>query len=273
MTSRARHEPPRGTIAATILVSLLLAGSAAGENWPHQTWYTVIVRPGDTVADIGARYHVSAASIAQLNGIDVRRPLRSGQVLRIFAATRVTLRAVLSEALDNQLPNYAVPPRGFVDHGSQPAATSTSQPAHAQHTLAMSRRPDAPGATPRFIWPLMGAIISRFGVHGTGDCNDGINIAATEGAPIHAAAAGTVTYAGNDLKDYGNLILIAHTNGYVTAYAHADSIAVARGARVEQGQVIGIAGETGGVDRPQLHFEIRRRLEPLNPGPLLVASR
>jgi murein DD-endopeptidase MepM/ murein hydrolase activator NlpD len=252
---------------------LFLVEGAAAENWPHRTYYTVIVRPGDTVAEIGARYHVSAASIAKSNEIGVGRPLRSGQVLHIFAATRATRQALLSEALDNQLPNYAVPPRRIENDGSRLATTYPRQPAPEQHSFAMSHKTIAPGATPRFVWPLIGSIISRFGAHGAGERNDGINIAAAQGAPIHAAAAGTVTYAGSELKGYGNLILIAHADGYVTAYAHADSIAVARGARVEQGQIIGIAGETGGVDRPQLHFEIRCGLKPLNPGPLLVASR
>ena len=117
-----------------------------------------------------------------------------------------------------------------------------------------------------------GSIISGFGRHGAGERNDGINIAAELGEPIHAAASGTVTYAGN-LKDYGNLILIAHADGYTTAYAHADSISVERGDHVEKGQVIGTAGETGGVDRPQLHFEIRHFVKPVDPGLLLVASR
>ena len=114
-------------------------------------------------------------------------------------------------------------------------------------------------------------MISSFGLASDGERNDGINIAAMLGAPIHAAASGTVTYAGDGLKDYGTLILIAHPGGYVTAYAHAQNISVARGDRVEKGQVIGTAGETGGVDRPQLHFEIREGLKPLNPVRLLAA--
>jgi murein DD-endopeptidase MepM/ murein hydrolase activator NlpD len=124
-----------------------------------------------------------------------------------------------------------------------------------------------------FEWPVEGKIIVAFGKGGDGERNDGINIAADLGTPIHAAAAGTVTYAGNELKGYGNLILIKHDNGYVTAYAHAERITVARGDRVDRGDVIGFAGATGDVTSPQLHFEIRQGVKPVDPRPLLLASR
>jgi murein DD-endopeptidase MepM/ murein hydrolase activator NlpD len=127
--------------------------------------------------------------------------------------------------------------------------------------------------TVRFAWPVRGRIISDFGTNQNGERNDGINIATDLGAPIHAAASGTVTYAGNELKGYGNLILIRHDDGYVTAYAHAEKMLVTRNDSVVQGQVIGYAGDTGDVTEPQLHFEIRHGVEPVNPRPLLVASR
>ncbi len=125
----------------------------------------------------------------------------------------------------------------------------------------------------RFAWPLNGRVISYFGTTANGERNDGINIAATTGEPIHAAADGTVSYAGNDLKSYGNLVLIRHGDNYVTAYAHADRILVNRGDHVAKGQVIGYAGDTGDVSSPQLHFEIRRGVHPINPRPLMIASR
>jgi murein DD-endopeptidase MepM/ murein hydrolase activator NlpD len=127
--------------------------------------------------------------------------------------------------------------------------------------------------TLRFVWPVQGRIIADFGTNANGERNDGINIATALGAPIHAAAAGTVTYAGNELKGYGNLILIRHDDGYVTAYAHAEQMLVTRNDSVSQGQVIGYSGDTGDVTEPQLHFEIRHGVEPVNPRPLLVASR
>ena len=124
-----------------------------------------------------------------------------------------------------------------------------------------------------FAWPMSGRIISDYGSTASGERNDGINIAAPYGEPIHAAADGTVTYVGNDLKSYGNLILISHDGNYVTAYAHAERMLVSRGEHVVKGQIIGYAGNTGDVSSPQLHFEIRRGIQPVNPHPLLVASR
>ena len=124
---------------------------------------------------------------------------------------------------------------------------------------------------PSFVWPVSGEIISNFGGPANGERNDGINIATPLGTPIHAAASGTITYSGNELKDYGNLVLIKHEDGYVTAYAHADRLIVARGDVVSRGQIIGYAGQTGDVSTPQLHFEIRHDTQPVNPKPLLMA--
>ncbi|MGN6150010.1 MAG: murein hydrolase activator EnvC family protein [Rhizomicrobium sp.] len=126
--------------------------------------------------------------------------------------------------------------------------------------------------TSGFVMPVSGTIISGFGATGGGQRNDGINIAANAGTPVHAAADGVVTYAGNELKGYGNLILIKHGDAYVTAYAHTDSIGVARGQRVAKGDVIGTVGQTGDVNRPQLHFEIRRNMKPIDPRAILTAS-
>jgi murein DD-endopeptidase MepM/ murein hydrolase activator NlpD len=127
------------------------------------------------------------------------------------------------------------------------------------------------GNAPTFVWPVSGRVISDFGAASNGERNDGINISTPMGTPIHAAAGGTVTYSGNELKDYGNLILIKHEDGYVTAYAHADKLLVSRGDYVTRGQVIGYSGATGDVTSPQLHFEIRHDTQPVNPRPLLMA--
>ena len=124
-----------------------------------------------------------------------------------------------------------------------------------------------------FGWPVSGPIISNFGSDESGGRNDGINIATSLGEPIHAAASGSVIYSGNEVVSYGNLVLIKHTDGYVTAYAHAERILVNRGDTVTKGQVIGYAGKTGDVTSPQLHFEIRHDARPVDPRSLLVASR
>ncbi|HEX4295856.1 MAG TPA: peptidoglycan DD-metalloendopeptidase family protein, partial [Rhizomicrobium sp.] len=124
---------------------------------------------------------------------------------------------------------------------------------------------DASSAMPSFVWPITGRVILKFGATLDGERNDGINIAAREGTSIHAAADGTVSYTGDELRGYGNLILIQHDDGYITAYAHCRTIAVARGDHVNKGQVIGEVGQTGAVARPQLHFELRKDKRPIDP--------
>ncbi len=122
---------------------------------------------------------------------------------------------------------------------------------------------------PTFRWPAKGRIIAGFGPKTNGQQNDGINLALPEGTPVRAAEDGVVAYAGNELKGYGNLILVRHNNGYVTAYAHAKELLVKRGDPIKRGQVIARSGQTGNVDAPQLHFEIRKGPTPLDPMPML----
>jgi murein DD-endopeptidase MepM/ murein hydrolase activator NlpD len=113
-----------------------------------------------------------------------------------------------------------------------------------------------------FRWPARGRVIAGFGANGG---NEGINIAVPEGTPVKAAEAGTVTYAGSEVKGYGNLVLIRHDNGFVSAYAHNSALSVKRGEQVKRGQVIATAGQTGNVTSPQLHFEIRKGATPVDP--------
>ena len=178
------------------------------------------------------------------------------------------------------------PHREYTYHSPQAAAlncpTPRAKPAWytarniPAPSLAPAQTPIQPivnyGAVPSFVWPVRGQVISNFGTNGNGERNDGINIAASLGTPIRASASGTISYAGNELRSYGNLVLIKHDEGYVTAYAHADRIIVNRGDWVAKGQIIAYAGNTGDVTVPQLHFEIRHGVQPLNPRALLTAS-
>jgi murein DD-endopeptidase MepM/ murein hydrolase activator NlpD len=120
-------------------------------------------------------------------------------------------------------------------------------------------------ASARFAWPVRGKLIAGFGSAGKGLHNDGINIAAPTGAQVHAADNGVVAYAGNELKGFGNLLLIKHADGWTTAYAHNEKLLVGRGAEVKQGQVIATVGRTGNVDSPQLHFEVRKGTQAMDP--------
>ena len=117
----------------------------------------------------------------------------------------------------------------------------------------------------KFSWPLRGKILSAYGAKNNGLFNDGINISAPLGAAVKAAENGVVAYAGNEVKGMGNLIIIQHSDGWMTIYAHLDSMSVKRGARVGVGTQIGRVGKTGKVDQPQLHFEIRKGTKAYNP--------
>ena len=121
-------------------------------------------------------------------------------------------------------------------------------------------------------WPVRGKVISGFGPKANGLKNEGINIAVPEGTSIRAADSGVVAYAGNELKGYGNLVLIRHENGYVTAYAHAKELFVKRGDTVKRGDVIAKAGQTGSVSSPQLHFEVRKGAVALDPMKFLSST-
>jgi len=122
------------------------------------------------------------------------------------------------------------------------------------------------------VEPVRGRVIAAFGPKPNGFQNDGINLAVPEGTPVKAAEDGVVAYAGNELKGYGNLVLVRHSNGFVTAYAHASEILVKRGEAVKRGQVIAHSGQTGNVTSPQLHFEIRKGATPVDPAQYLSGA-
>ena len=141
------------------------------------------------------------------------------------------------------------------------AVAETAKPAAEEAPSASNETAKAGGVNPEFRWPARGRIIQAFKPGG----NDGINIAVPEGTSVKAAESGVVAYAGNELKGYGNLILIRHPNGFVTAYANNGDIEVKRGETVKRGQVIAKSGQTGNVASPQLHFELRKGATPVDP--------
>lgn len=138
---------------------------------------------------------------------------------------------------------------------------------------AMVDQPSAKAGQPHFVKPVGGQVIAGFGPTGSGQNNDGINISAAAGTPVRAAEAGTVIYTGNELAAFGNLILIRHAGGWVTAYGHLASVSVQKGAAVAQGQTIGTVGQTGSVNTPQLHFEIREGSKPVDPASYIGGAR
>lgn len=157
-----------------------------------------------------------------------------------------------------------------------PVAPPLEEPAAGAETQVAVVPPSqladpAPRAAARFAWPLNGKVIASFGAAGGGLHNDGINIAAAAGSEVRAADNGVVAYAGNELRGFGNLLLIKHADGWTTAYAHNEKLLVNRGDTVKQGQVIATVGRTGNVDSPQLHFEVRKGTQAINPIEFLAA--
>ena len=165
---------------------------------------------------------------------------------------------------------------------TQASAPASEIPPGVQQPRILNQRPETPIATKpeeklamatpgaaetKFRWPARGRVIAHFNHTGEGVKNDGVNIALPEGTDIGAAEAGVVAYAGSELKGYGNLVLVRHDNGWVSAYAHASEILVKRGDRITRGQVIAKAGRSGDVTQPQLHFELRQGAKPVDPLP------
>ena len=154
---------------------------------------------------------------------------------------------------------------GTADASEAPAAGRVPKPRLRPSALP----PDSARAGERFLWPVEGPLLSRFGAKPDGRHNDGINVAVPVGSAVRAAQDGVVAYAGNEIGGYGNLVLIRHRGGWMTAYAHNDSLLVRKGDAVRRGQVISRSGKSGRVSRPQAHFEIRRHGEPQDPLRLL----
>jgi murein DD-endopeptidase MepM/ murein hydrolase activator NlpD len=165
--------------------------------------------------------------------------------------------------------------------GAVPSATASLFPSAAPPTLSVRTESETakaergPAALPHrahFSWPLNGRVLTSYGAAAGGGHNDGINIAAPRGTPIAAIEAGTVAYAGNELRGYGNLVLVKHADGWISAYAHCDELLVKKGDQVDRGKAIAKVGSTGNVSEPQLRFELRRGNRPVDPRQFLAAA-
>jgi murein DD-endopeptidase MepM/ murein hydrolase activator NlpD len=176
----------------------------------------------------------------------------------------------------NAAPGGAVSPRivnggGRLEQVAGLGGSATDAGAPAADPTGPSTTPAVakPTANAKFRWPVKGSVLAGFGKRPDGTHNDGVDIAVPAGTEVQAADGGTVAYAGNELKGFGNLVLIRHDNGWVSAYAHADELLVKRGDAVRRGQVIAKSGKTGTVDQPKLHFELRQGSKPVDPMPHL----
>jgi len=246
------------------------------------TGETHTVAPGETLFSLGRSYGVSPFAIADANGLPKDAQLVTGQKVRIPAAGAAAARkaAPAAETADataagasEEVEAPAEKTADAAGEGAEPSSTAAATAGNSASGAGQEVAEQAPiDGAPGMRWPVRGKIISGFGPKANGLKNEGINIAVPEGTSIRAAESGVVAYAGNELKGYGNLVLIRHDNGYVTAYAHAKELFVKRGDTVKRGDVIAKAGQTGSVSSPQLHFEVRKGAVALDPMKFLSSN-
>ena len=255
---------------------------------------TYVVQPGDTLYGIARRNGVRVNDLVALNGLASPESIRSGQTLRLngngggqqtvvadatFGAGERPLGQLRVDASGAPMPTIAPQNGGPQIRLPSPADSvamgqpmpqipvATGQAAtNASVTADIDAGIDAASSDGKsFRWPVRGRIISGFGSKPNGERNDGINLAVPEGTSVKAVEAGTVIYAGNELAGYGNLILVRHADGWVSAYAHNKELLVKRGDSVARGQTVSLAGMSGSVTSPQVHFELRKGAKPVNP--------
>jgi len=259
---------------------------------------TYTVQPGDSLYGISRNFGVPVAELQRANGITDARGVKAGTVLRVpngsggsshGAMQQVVVTPPAQQPQQYSTPSYSSPQQPAPQQAVAQSNGVSSQPTiingngnggGTQYTQVATRNtnsvavgaPQSPrqsSGSDKLRWPVSGRIITGFGQRADGTHNDGINLSVPLGTSVHAAESGTVAYAGAELKGYGNLVLLRHDNGWVTAYAHNDQLMVKRGDKVQRGQVIATAGRTGSVDQPQVHFELRQGSKPVDPVPFL----
>lgn len=233
------------------------------------------VNHGDTLASIARKNHISTAELARANGLEPSAKLKLGTKLTVPGARTAAVATALAPGPLAAIPMAAaLQPVAAAPAPTTKMAAAAPQSAHlAQATTnieeksaeAPAKAAETTSSLPTFRWPVRGKVITSYGAKTNGKSNDGINVAVPEGTPVKAAEDGVVAYSGNELKGYGNLVLVRHSNGYVTAYAHASELLVKRGDTIKRGQVIAKSGQSGEVASPQLHFEIRKGSSPVDP--------
>ena len=265
---------PKQTAVAAAAPALAPAASkpvaaVAGPSSVH------VVNRGDTLMGIARRNNVPVGELARANNLDQTAKLSLGMKLTVpgsrSAAAAPAAQPVAAVAPAQPATTVAVPATKMASAGPPQAARLASATTNVveEKPVVVEQAPvkpsEATGALPTFRWPVRGKVITTYGAKTNGKSNDGINLAVPEGTPVKAAEDGVVAYSGNELKGYGNLVLVRHSNGHVTAYAHASELMVKRGDTIKRGQIIAKSGQSGEVGSPQLHFEIRKGSSPVDP--------
>jgi murein DD-endopeptidase MepM/ murein hydrolase activator NlpD len=280
MAGAPQVSAPQTRVAGSYTPAPALAAPQAG---------THVIIPGETIYSLARHYKLTPMAIAKANNVGLDHHVKVGD--RIVIPGGKGIAAIAPAAPAPRPAQQAVQPqpglRAAAPKPENVAGAKLPAPAAqqrmAQAEPAVNANVITPAADPvadekptgtansatSFRWPVRGRIIQGFGPKASGGQNDGINVSVPEGTPIKAAEEGVVAYAGSELKGYGNLVLVRHANGFVTAYAHASELNVKKGETVKRGQVIGKAGSTGNVTGPQLHFEVRKGATPVDPAQYL----
>ncbi len=272
----AKLVPPAPKQAAIVPPAAPVALAQGGEH---------VVKKGETLDSISRIYGIPKDKIRVANRIkDPSAPLKPGQKIAIpliggqhIAQTKVNVPTVTAKTptvVVQAPPATPAPIRTAeakpVDIKQAAPVATDAKPVSAavaveDRSPVDSARSEVKATAPSFRWPVRGRVIADFGTKPGGDRNDGINLAVPEGTSVKSAEDGVVVYSGNELKGYGNVVLVKHTDGWVTVYAHASDLLVNKGDKVTRGQIIARAGATGSVTQPQLHFELRKGQKPVDP--------
>lgn len=237
---------------------------------PKLSGGTIKVRKGDTIYALSRRHDVTVREIIRANHLKPPYLLYPGQRLKSPGTGHHVVRK--GETIYSLSRKYRVDMTSFarLNRLKSPFILSIGQKLKVPGGIVpRTRRAALPPPPPRsgkgFMWPVKGPLLSSYGPKAKGYHNDGINIAAKTGSYVRAAESGVVVHAGRKIKGFGQLILLRHSNGWITAYAHNSVILIKKGQSVKRGQAIARVGSSGGVSRPQLHFEMRKGARAVNP--------
>ncbi len=272
----------RGIIEANHLSPPYMLSAGTRLNLPAPKTYRA--RSTDSLYNVSRLFNTTQTELASLNKLSPPYKLAQGQLLKIpgsydtteeiapsvapdISSTLPVNEKIETVVLPSNLPvPVATPSPSSMSMPPQPANTHISEPLQ---TAGGAKNLPVPARAGKFLKPVNGKIISNFGDKADGQHNDGINIAAVKGASVNAAENGKVVYVGDEIKGYGNMILLRHKDQYMTAYAHLGKMLVKKGDVIQRGQAIGTVGSTGFVDKPQLHFEIRKGKKAIDPSGLI----
>jgi murein DD-endopeptidase MepM/ murein hydrolase activator NlpD len=231
-----------------------------GSGAPPGTPAIYVVKEKDTVDSVAQRYGLQPQAIIARNNLQKPYALRPGQSLELVGARYVPDDASGPSAVAASAPGpvkrESLPPPSATE--APRAAAAAGQPTPLAPAPAPETSVTVAATPPRFAWPVKGKILVPYGAAAGGQKSDGIDIQAQTGEPVKAADGGTVVYAGSDVAHLGNLLLVQHPGGYITAYGNNESLLVKKGDEVKKGQTIAQAGDSGGAPSPRVHFEVRR---------------